>query len=145
MEPNHNLVDGKNFLLKIIHKSLPGGLTVFLNIIIILLFQRYFEISSTTLNALAVFITGVTGFIHLYHVSKPFNYLRGTMFILLMIIFTYGALFQREFFDLETFNGQIGLILFLLITFSIFAYNTMVKWTDFIFNLKKKKFKFNHS
>ena len=138
LEPNHNLVDGKNFLLKIIRKSLPGGITVFLNIIIILLFQRYFEITEPTINALAVLITGITGFIHLYHVSRPFNYLRGTMFFLLLIIFSYGALFQREFFVLATFNEQIGLILFLLVIFSMFSYNTVLKLVDYLFDIKNK-------
>ncbi len=138
LEPNHNLVDGKNFLLKIIRKSLPGGITVFLNIIIILLFQRYFEISEPTINALAVLITGITGFIHLYHVSRPFNYLRGTMFFLLLIIFSYGALFQREFFVLATFNEQIGLILFLLVIFSMFSYNTVLKVVNYLFDIKNK-------
>ena len=141
LEPNHNLVDGKNFLLKIIRKSLPGSLTVFLNIVIILLFKKYFEISPVVINALAVLVTGVTGFIHLAHVSRPFNYLRGIMFFLLMIIFSYGALFQKEFFSLATIDGQIGLILFLLIIFSIFAYNTTLKFINYLFDIKTK-FKF---
>ena len=141
LEPNHNLVDGKNFLLKIIRKSLPGSLTVFLNIVIILLFKKYFEISPVVINALAVLVTGVTGFIHLAHVSRPFNYLRGIMFFLLMIIFIYGALFQKEFFSLATIDGQIGLILFLLIIFSIFAYNFMERLINYLFDIKTK-FKF---
>lgn len=141
LEPNHNLVDGKNFLLKIIRKSLPGSLTVFLNIVIILLFKKYFEISPIVINALAVLVTGMTGFIHLAHVSRPFNYLRGIMFFLLIIIFAYGVLFQKEFFVLATINGQIGLILFLLIIFSIFSYNFLERVVNYLFDIKKK-FKF---
>ena len=74
LEPNHNLVDGKSFLVKVIKKSLPGGITVMLNGIIILLFKKYFEIDENVINALAVLITGITGFIHLANVSRPFNY-----------------------------------------------------------------------
>jgi cation-transporting ATPase E len=136
LEPNHNLVDGKNFLVKIIKKSLPGGLTVMLNGIIILLFKKYFNIDESITNALAVLITGVTGFIHLAHVSKPFNYLRGIMFALLLVAFLYGVVFQNEFFVLNTFNGQIGLIFFLLIVFSIFAYRTLLIVVDYLFNIK---------
>ena len=136
LEPNHNLVDGKSFLVKIIKKSLPGGLTVMLNGIIILLFKRYFEIDENVINALAVLITGITGFIHLAHVSKPFNYLRGIMFGLLLLAFTYGVIFQNEFFVLKSFNGQIGLIFFLLVIFSVFAYNSLVKIVDYLFNIK---------
>ncbi len=138
LEPNHNLVDGKSFLVKIIKKSLPGGLTVMLNGIIILLFKRYFEIDENVINALAVLITGITGFIHLAYVSRPFNYLRGIMFALLLLVFSYGVLFQNEFFVLKSFNGQIGLIFFLLVIFSIFAYNTLVKVVDYLFDLKNK-------
>ena len=137
LEPNHNLVDGKSFLLKIIRKSLPGSFTVFLNIIIILLFKKYFELTPIIINALAVLVTGVTGFIHLAHVSRPFNYLRGIMFFLLLIIFAYGVLFQNEFFVLATINGQIGLILFLLIIFSIFAYNVLERFFNYLFDFKK--------
>ena len=136
LEPNHNLVDGKSFLVKIIKKSLPGGLTVMLNGIIILLFKKYFNIDESITNALAVLITGVTGFIHLAHVSKPFNYLRGIMFALLLVAFLYGVVFQNEFFVLNTFNGQIGLIFFLLIVFSIFAYRTLLIVVDYLFNIK---------
>ena len=136
LEPNNSLVDGKNFLLKIIKRSLPGGLTVLLNVIIILLFKRYFEISPQIINALSVLITGITGFIHLAYVSKPFNYMRGIMFGLLLIIFATGIIFFNDFFVLEAFNGQIGLIFFLLIIFSIFAYSTLVKVVDYIFDLK---------
>jgi len=138
LEPNHSLVDGKNFLLKIIRKSLPGGLTVALNIIWIILFSRVFELTPSVMVALCVLITGITGFIHLYHVSRPFNYLRGIMFSLLLLVFAYGALFQHEFFVLESFNEQIGIILFLLITFSIFSYNTMEKVVDYLFDFKNK-------
>ena len=136
LEPNHNLVDGKSFLVKIVKKSLPGGLTVMLNGIIILLFKRYFEIDENVINALAVLITGITGFIHLAYVSKPFNYLRGIMFALLLLAFSYGVIFQNEFFVLKSFNGQIGLIFFLLVIFSIFVYNTLVKVVDYLFNIK---------
>lgn len=147
LEPNHNLVDGKSFLVKIIKKSLPGGLTVMFNGVIILLFKKYFEIDENVINAIAVLVTGVTGFIHLAHVSRPFNYLRGIMFGLLIIIFVYGVIFQNEFFVLKAINGQIGLIFFLLVIFSIFTYNTLVKVVDYLFNLKNKinvkKYKFS--
>lgn len=138
LEPNHNLVDGKNFLLKIFKKSLPGSLTVFFNIVIILLFQRSFNLGDDITNALAVFVTGATGFIHLYHVCKPFNYLRIIMYVVLLLIFSFGALYLHEFFVLKEFNMQIGLILFLLINFSIFSYNTLTKFVNYLFLLPSK-------
>ena len=137
LEPNRSLVDGNNFLLKIIKKSIPGSVTVFLNMIIVLLFQKNFEITPDITNYLAVILTATCGFIHLYHVSKPFNYLRGIMFFLLILVFNYGVFFQREFFSLTYFNGQIALIYFLLVIFSIFSYQFMIRITDFIFKKSK--------
>ena len=133
LEPNKSLVDGNNFLLKIFKKSIPASFTVFLNIIIILLFKEYFEISPSITNALAVLSTGAIGFIHLYHVSKPFNYLRGILFYFLIMAFIYGGLFQHEFFSMQEFTGQIGLIYFLLIIFSLFSYDNLTKLTNNIF------------
>ena len=117
---------------------MPASLTVFLNIIIILLFKQYFEITPSITNALAVLSTGAIGFIHLYNVSKPFNYLRGALFYFLITTFIYGGLFQHEFFSMQEFTGQIGLIYFLLIIFSLFSYDTLTKFVNFIFKIPNK-------
>ncbi len=130
LEPNKNLVDGKNFLLKILKKSLPGGITVFLDVVIILLFKRYFNVTDETVNALVVLLTGVTGFVHLVHVSKPFNYLRGILFYFLLAVFIIGVTLLNDFFALVAINHQIALIMFLLIVFSISAYRTIIKLID---------------
>ena len=102
------------------------------------MFQRYFDIDENVINALAVLITGITGFIHLAHVSRPFNYLRGIMFGLLVLAFAYGVIFQNEFFVLKSFNGQIGLIFFLLVVFSIASYKTLVNVINYMFDIKNK-------
>lgn len=131
LEPNTNIVSG-NFILKIFKNSIPAGITVFLNIVIIVLFERAFNIDQATVNALAVLLTGTTGFIHLYKISKPFNLLRKILFIVLLMLFIYGAFFQYKFFDLVSINLQIGLITFLLIIFSFYSYDTIYTFINFI-------------
>ena len=141
LEPNTNIVTG-NFLLKIFKNSIPAGITVFLDVIIIILFKQAFPMDESIINALAVLVTGTTGFIHLYYVSKPFNFLRSTLLIILLFGFIYGALFQYEFFNLSELNLQIGLILFLLIIFSVHSYKVLQTFLDFITNkffTKKEK------
>lgn len=138
LEPNHNIVDGKNFLVKIIRKSMPGGLTVFLNILVILLLKDRFAMNKEIVNALAVLVTGMTGFIHLFHVSRPFNYLRIVMFGFLILLFSYGAVFQREFFVLHQINDKISFTMLGLLLFSIFSYALVDKGVEYIFNLKNK-------
>lgn len=124
LEPNTNIVSG-NFILKIFKNSIPAGVTVFLNIVIIILFKNAFALSDEVVNALAVLLTGTTGFIHLYKISKPFNLLRGFLFAFLLLAFLYGVIFQYSFFDLSSMNLQIVLILFLLIIFSANSYDLL--------------------
>ena len=133
LEPNTNIVSG-NFILKIFKNSIPAGVTVFLNIVIIILFKNAFTLSNEVVNALAVLLTGTTGFIHLYKISKPFNLLRSSLFVFLLLAFLYGVIFQYSFFDLSSMNLQIALILFLLIIFSAnsydFLHNILFRLTD---------------
>lgn len=124
LEPNTNIVSG-NFILKIFKNSIPAGVTVFLNIVIIILFKNAFTLSNEVVNALAVLLTGTTGFIHLYKISKPFNLLRSSLFVFLLLAFLYGVIFQYSFFDLSSMNLQIVLILFLLIIFSANSYDLL--------------------
>ncbi|MBQ8472108.1 MAG: HAD-IC family P-type ATPase [Bacilli bacterium] len=131
LEPNTNIVSG-NFILKIFKNSIPAGVTVFLNIIFIVLFEHAFNLSDDIVNALAVFLTGTTGFIHLYKVCKPFNLLRKALFIFLLITFIYGAFFQYQFFNLASLNMQIALITILLIIFSFYSYDSIFKLINFI-------------
>jgi len=129
LEPNHNIVSG-NFILKIFKNSIPAGVTVFLDIVIIILFKNAFDLPTNTVNALAVFLTGTTGFIHLFKISQPFNKLRLILFIFLMTGFIYGIMFQYSFFDLVAMNLQIALIFFLLVIFSVNSYNFIRKILD---------------
>ena len=137
LEPNENLVEGKGFLYKIIMKSLPGSLTVFTNIVIILLCKIAFNLDETVTNTLCVFLTGTTGFIHLYNVCKPFNTRRIILMIALILIFTYAIFFQQEFFNIRSFNLQISIIFFLLFIFSTQLYYNLKRLIDYIL----KKFK----
>ncbi|MBQ8891685.1 MAG: HAD-IC family P-type ATPase [Bacilli bacterium] len=143
LEANKNIVSG-NFILKIFKNSIPAGVTVFLDIVIILLFKYAFNLPDEIVNALAVLLTGTTGFIHLYRISKPFNLLRTSLFIILLSGFIYGIMFQNQFFNLVAFNLKIALIFFLLIVFSVNSYdlihkflNLIVKVRDTIFHKEK--------
>ena len=138
LEPNTNIVSG-NFILKIFKNSIPAGITVFLNILIIVLFEKTFSLDQTIVNSLAVLLTGTTGFIHLYNVSKPFNLLRKFLFTILLITFIYGAFFQYNFFDLASLNLKIGLIAFLLIIFSFYSYDLIYRVIQFINRKRHEK------
>ncbi len=138
LEPNTNIVSG-NFILKIFKNSIPAGVTVFLDVVIIVLFKIAFNLDDEIVNSLAVLITGITGFIHLYHVSKPFNHLRIALFSILLIGFLYGVFFQYSFFDIKSMNLPIGLITFLLIIFSFYAYELLQRFLQFLTRIFTKR------
>ncbi|MBR3661249.1 MAG: HAD-IC family P-type ATPase [Bacilli bacterium] len=138
LEPNHNIVSG-NFILKIFKNSIPAGVTVFLDVILILLFKYAFSLPDNIVNALAVLLTGTTGFIHLYKISKPFNPLRIILFIVLLLGFIYGIMFQYSFFNLVAMNLKIALIFFLLVVFSINMYDLLNKFLNFIAKIITKE------
>ena len=143
LEPNTNIVSG-NFILKIFKNSIPAGVTVFLDVVIILLFKFAFQLPDNIVNALAVLLTGTTGFIHLYRISKPFNVLRSILFVILLSSFIYGIMFQNQFFNLIAFNLKIALIFFLLVIFSVNSYDLIYKILKMLSKVKnsisKEKF-----
>ena len=138
LEPNEKLVEGKKFLLKIILKSLPGGISVFLNILIILLCKSAFKLDDSITNTLCVFLTGLTGFIHLYNMCRPFNKWRVLLFTGLVLIFGYAIIFQNQFFNISSFNLQIFVIFLLLSFFTKDMYFTLKKMIDYILKKTKK-------
>lgn len=141
LEPNHNIVTG-NFLLKIFKNSLSAGLTVFFNIVFILILRNIFELSSDTVNSLAVLLTAITGFIHLYRISRPFNKLRAFMYITLLIIFMYAILVESVFFNLNGLGAQTILITIILVIFSFYIYDLINKIVSILNDkIKQKKVK----
>ena len=135
LESNKEIIKG-NFLLKIIGRSLPAALTVFFNIIIVTLSKFILNINYETITTLAVYLTGMTGFIYLFRICKPFNVLRTALFMFLTSVFIISILFFYKFFNLVKINLTIIVIFILLSVFSYFIFN---KLNDFI-NKKIKKF-----
>lgn len=132
LEPNKNLVDGEGFLSKIMLQSLPGSLTVFINIIIILLIGIIFNLSDIVINTLCVLQTASTGFIHLFNVCRPFNKRRIMLFLSLIILFIYAIIFQNEFFNISELNIKILIILSLLLVFSVQLYFCLKKLIGYL-------------
>ncbi len=134
LEPNHDLVTG-NFLLKIVSKALPVSLTVVLNIILITAFKETFHLSYGLSSTLSVFLTATTGFIFLYRICKPFNFLRTALFIFLLFGFSYCAVFQYEFFNIQEITEETILIFIVLYICSMYIFD---KLNYFIRNLFHK-------
>lgn len=133
LEPNKELVRG-NFLLKIMSKSIPCALTVFFDVVFIMAFSHVFNLPYQFYSTMAVYLTGVTGFIFLYKISIPFTTLRKLLFAFLLIGFIYAVTFQNEFFNLMSFTPQTVLIGIVLILDSLYVFKKLYDLSIKIFH-----------
>ena len=133
LEPNHDLVTG-NFLLKVVSKALPVSLTVVFNIILITAFQSTFHLSYELTSTLSVFLTATTGFIFLYRICKPFNFLRTILYFSLLFGFAYCAIFQYEFFSISEITTETLLIFIVLYICSMYVFDKLNHLIKYLFH-----------
>lgn len=133
LEPNKELVKG-NFLLKIISRSLPTALTVVFNVVLVTCFTKVFHLSYELQSSIAVFLTSVTGFIYLYKICKPPTVLRVSLFIIMLLGFSYCLVFQSSFFNLVPVSQASALIGFVLSIDSLYVYRRLNYFISKIFH-----------
>lgn len=113
LEPNRERVKG-NFFLNILKKSLPGGLTIVLNIIIVMVLAKTFNIESEQISTMCVLLVSMTGFILLFKICGKFNLLRKIMFISLLVVYVALSFGLAEIFEFVLLKPILVLYLFLL-------------------------------
>jgi len=133
LEPNHDLVTGK-FLLKIVSKSLPVALTVVFNVVLITAFKETFHLSYALSSTLSVFLTATTGFLFLYRICKPFNFLRTLLYFFLLFGFIYCAIFQYEFFNISEITQETVLIFLVLYICSMYVFDKLNTLSRYLFH-----------
>ncbi len=111
LEPNDDRVEGR-FLPKVLHNALPGGLTVLLGAIAVVLCHEYFLTNLTNDQACTLFIITITfvGFMLLFKVSMPFNPIHAITYILMIVIFVccYAVPLPNDFLlNMFNLNNQI--------------------------------------
>ena len=99
LEPNHERVKG-NFFINVLKKSLPGGLTIVINVISVMVIAKIFNINPDEISTMALILVAITGFILLFKICYKFNLIRKIMFISLIIIFFSSIIGFRNVFEL---------------------------------------------
>lgn len=131
LEPNKERIKG-NFLNNVIKRSAPAGITIVCNILLIFAVSTLFKLSQEEISTLSVVMTGYTGFILLYQISRPFNRMRLLLFVLMFIIFINGIFLVPDLFSLTAFRFRMILILFILMYLSLYLYKLFtylfMKW-----------------
>ncbi len=138
LEPNFNRIKG-NFLKNVMRLSIPTGVTMALNIIVLCFIGSTFGITEKEMSTLAVILTSITGFQMLFRVCAPFNALRGALFGLCLSAFTVASIFLGDFFSLAAFTLPMFMIIAPLVIFSIVLMITATHIVDRIMEEKPKK------
>ncbi len=99
LEPNHNRVKGR-FLTNVISKSIPASLTIVINIIMVMLISYNLKVNEDYISTMSVILVAFTGFVLLFKVCYPFNYLRGALYGTLVGIFIGSSIGLAKLFEL---------------------------------------------
>ncbi len=99
LEPNHNRVHGI-FIINVIRKSIPAALTIIVNIISVIIFTSLFHFDADYVSTMSMILLAFTGFLLLFKICYPFNYLRGILYGTLIGIFLGGAIGLNKLFEL---------------------------------------------
>ena len=131
LEPNYDRVKG-NFFLNILKKSLPGGLTIVINIISVMIVSKIFNLNEGIISTMSVILVTITGFILLYKICYKFNLLRKILYILLIIAFLSCIIGLPKLFELVLLRPIYVIFIALLAVLDVGLFN-------FISNICEKK------
>ncbi len=99
LEPNHDRIQGV-FIINVIRKSIPAALTIIVNIISVMVFRSLFHFSPEYASTMSLFLLAFSGFLLLFKICYPFNYLRAVMYGGLLGIFFGSFIGLGKLFDL---------------------------------------------
>ena len=112
LEPNKSRIKGK-FLVNVISKAIPSGITTVVNILLLVLLASLLKLPTEQTSTCAVIITAYTALLLIYRISKPLNFLRTSLLVLLTSIFVLAFIIPagREIFSLEILSLNSLLVL----------------------------------
>lgn len=118
LEPNLSRVRG-SFLKNVMRLSVPAGLTMAINMIVLVVIGSSFGLEAPDLSTMAVIVTAITGFQMLFRVCSPFNGLRGTLFVVMLSAFVVASIFLGKIFSLTPFTLPMFMVTAPLVVFSV--------------------------
>ena len=141
LEPNHDRVKGK-FLINVISKAIPSGLTTVVNILILVLLAMLFKLNYQMTSTIAVIITIYTAVLLIYRISKPLNLLRKALiiFVSLMYLIIMATKVGRLVYSLELLTPNAILILVFLMYVSTRIFVMLSKLLNTFIEKRKRWF-----
>ncbi len=97
LEINRDRVKG-SFIANVLKRAFPGGASVVIAIIVLLIAQSILDIPQEQASVIATFVTAAVCFGVLFNVCRPFNKLRAVMFMFLLTAFIGAVLVVPSLF-----------------------------------------------
>lgn len=141
LEPNKSRIKGK-FLVNVISKAIPSGITTVVNILLLVLLASLLKLPTEQTSTCAVIITAYTALLLIYRISKPLNFLRTSLLVLLTSIFALAFIIPagREIFSLEILSLNSLLVLIPLMYLSTRLFKILSTMIGYVIDKKKKWF-----
>ena len=118
LEPNNSLVKGK-FLINVLLRALPVGLTNYIVILGAIIISRYLHIPEDELATMCTILLGAGGFLMLYKVSRPLNVIRKALIIATIAGSILGGLLFSSLFSMTALSLKAVLITLGLIVVAV--------------------------
>ena len=131
LEPNKDRIKG-NFLANVLKKSIPGGITIVINIMSVIIMSKYTILSNEEIATLSVILVAITGFILLYRICYKFNIIRTFLFIFLIIMFISCIIGLPKFFELVLLEPIFICYILFLFVLDIGLFDTISKACEMI-------------
>ena len=138
LEPNKERIKG-NFFINVLKKSLPGGITIVINILSVVILSRFLKLTHEEIATLSVILVAMTGFILLYRICYKFNKLRLSLFIFLIILFFSCIIGLSKFFELVFLEPILIIHILLLFVLDIGLFDYISKLVDLLLTKNKEK------
>ena len=129
LEPNYNIIKD-NFFLNILKKSLPGGITIVINILSVVIISKIFNFNKEIISTMSVILVSITGFILLFRICIKFNKLRFFMFTGLIILFLSCIIGLPRLFELVILKPIYIIHIALLFVLDIGLFNVMYNFFE---------------
>ena len=121
LEPNVNRIKG-SFLGNVLKMAIPGGLLVVTNVVVAEIFGFITFASESQRCTMAVYGLAIAAAIQLYKVCIPFNRIRRVMYITMVSVFIFAAIFIKQFFGLTPIRFYHWIVMALIFVCAIILY-----------------------
>lgn len=129
LEPNYNMIKG-NFFLNILKKSIPGGITIVINVISVIIISKIFNLNSDIISTISVILVAMTGFILLFKICDKFNKLKISLFIILIILFFSCIIGLPKLFEIVILKPIYIIYIALLFVLDIGLFNVLYEFCN---------------